>query len=94
MLVTHHVELVLPRASYRVDLCDGKVIFQGPVSGMGDSTAAEKGSQSEVPGSEEEETVAKAGEVAGTVTEGWTTGEVKTSVFARSVLSALLPLSG
>lgn len=85
VLVTHHIELVLRRASYRVDLCDGKVISQGPVAVVESATAG-KQVVGDSSGVEDEPVASDGGAIPGTTTEGWTTGEVKTSIFATSVL--------
>ncbi|KAK4700588.1 hypothetical protein P7C70_g5658, partial [Phenoliferia sp. Uapishka_3] len=83
VLVTHHVDLVVSGAAYRVNLLGGNVVFQGrPETAR--SFPANKGTSTVTPNSEEEAKVVDpdVDEPSQVVeAEGWTTGEVKRSIY-------------
>lgn len=87
VLVTHHVDLVLPGAAYRIELDAGRVVSHGPVNQAGakallpDEDEEEEG-PAETNGTakavdEEEDEV----EGEGIPEEGWITGEVAHSIY-------------
>ncbi|GAA6016243.1 hypothetical protein JCM10207_000442 [Rhodosporidiobolus poonsookiae] len=100
VLVTHHVDLVLPYAGYHVELQDGRVVRQGPVK-QGEKQVEKVEEELERMEEEEHEeaddslaeavpapartAVPKA--AADARKEGWTTGEVKQEMY-RTYLSS------
>ncbi|BGP17739.1 hypothetical protein JCM10213v2_005781 [Rhodosporidiobolus nylandii] len=85
VLVTHHVDLVLPCAAYHVELQEGRVIRQGKVEGKERAVANLK-AELELAAMEEEageEVSGKVGEVTkpAPYVEGWSTGEVRGEMY-------------
>lgn len=81
VLVTHNVELVIPGASYVIELLNGKVLHQGS------TTPEEKESQTEVPveitkGLGSHDTGYPNDHSKVETAETWTIGEVKRSIYA------------
>jgi hypothetical protein len=83
VLLTHHVGLVLPGASYRVELFDGRVISQGPVKfklvSPVDLREDPEGSD-EIQGAPAEDDV-DAREKPVLPAETWATGAAKSAIF-------------
>jgi ABC-type multidrug transport system ATPase subunit len=99
VLVTHHVDLVLPHASWHVELEVGRVVRQGAVE---KATKAEEKVEEGLARMEEEEEE-EGGEATGTSkalpaasksdgrAEGWASGGVKSAMYTTCVLLSLLP---
>ncbi|GEM08696.1 ATP-binding cassette transporter [Rhodotorula toruloides] len=97
ILVTHHVDLVLPLAAYHVQLKNGRIIAQGPVASsltqasdtveeelrrLPDDEEASDGDEDDAAGEPKKERVT-AGKV-----EGWTSGAVKSEMYKAYLRSS------
>lgn len=88
ILCSHHTSLLLPVASYHVELEQGRVVRQGAVemkrrkSGMVDATEVDPSAAADVVEVEDEDVpVFKAETVS--AEEGWNSGAVKLSTFKK-----------
>ncbi|CDR36136.1 RHTO0S01e15060g1_1 [Rhodotorula toruloides] len=97
ILVTHHVDLVLPLAAYHVQLENGKVIAQGPVESLQtqavDAVEEELKTLPDGEGegagvAEETEGDAKKERVTAGKAEGWTSGAVKSEMYKAYLRSS------
>uniref|UniRef100_A0A0K3C7N0 BY PROTMAP: gi/647394901/emb/CDR36136.1/ RHTO0S01e15060g1_1 [Rhodosporidium toruloides] n=1 Tax=Rhodotorula toruloides TaxID=5286 RepID=A0A0K3C7N0_RHOTO len=97
ILVTHHVDLVLPLAAYHVQLENGKVIVQGPVEStqMQSVDAVEEelkglpdGEGEGAGAAEQTESDAKKERVTAGKAEDWTSGAVKSEMYKAYLRSS------
>ena len=86
ILVTHHEDLVLSGAAYRIELAEGLIVSQGvPAIDHGDGAGHD--SFTVTPASRDEPVVDSKDDEPPTLVEaeGWTTGEVKRSIYTTCV---------
>ncbi|GAA5998451.1 uncharacterized protein JCM10292_002702 [Rhodotorula paludigena] len=94
VLVTHHVDLLIPLASWYVELEGGRILRQGEVQ-RPERVSAKAAVEAEIQRMEEEDSGTEAseefskmeaaaspkGRVTGAKVEGWTSGEVQRSMY-------------
>ena len=89
VLVTHHVDLVLPAASYHVQLDRGRIASQGPVerAAVAGVDSDSEGPTSPVPGdlkaAHPSRDKPRPIPLTGSKVEGWSSGDVKVDMYRR-----------
>lgn len=85
VLVTHHLDVVLPAASYHVELKSGKVVRQGPITPTQPSRSEKTADTPPEPLVPAAKAASNNAPVVARKVEGWTSGAVRREMYHKYV---------